>query len=214
MTFDVSVLTAGLERGADDIWFAPRRTPVSYPEHGNAACLQFEDRSFWFRHRNRCVTTLVRRFAPKGVLLDVGGGNGYVAKGLMDAGIECALLEPGLEGVLAARARGVDPVICARLEDLDEVGLARGSLGAAGMFDVLEHIEDEADALRRVHRAGKRKGGGAVAGAGAVAGEASERAAHGWRGGGIAAEERNDRAVIGSAVGDNVVAVICSGGTR
>jgi len=151
MTFDVSVLTAGLERGADDIWFAPRRTPVSYPEHGNAACLQFEDRSFWFRHRNRCITTLVRRFAPKGVLLDVGGGNGYVAKGLMDAGIECALLEPGLEGVLAARARGVGSVICARLEDLDVAGAARRSIGAAGMFDVLEHIEDEAVALRRVH---------------------------------------------------------------
>jgi SAM-dependent methyltransferase len=92
--------------------------------------------------------TVVRRFAPQGALLDIGGGNGYVAKGLTEAGIACALLEPGIDGALAARARGVDPVICARLED---IGMAPGSVSAAGMFDVLEHIEDEADALQQVH---------------------------------------------------------------
>ena len=148
MTFDLSSLAPGLEHGPDGIWFAPRQAPVSYPEHGNAACLQVEDRSFWFRHRNRCIASVVRRFAPEGALLDIGGGNGYVSKGLTEAGIACALLEPGIDGAVAARARGVDPVICARLED---IGLAPGSLSAAGMFDVLEHIEDEADALEQVH---------------------------------------------------------------
>jgi SAM-dependent methyltransferase len=148
MTFDLSTLAPGLERRPDGIWFARRQAPVSYPEDGNAACLQIEDRSFWFRHRNRCIASVVRRFEPQGVLLDIGGGNGYVSKGLTEAGIACALLEPGIDGALAARARGVDPVICARLEDL---GMASGSVSAAGMFDVLEHIEDEAAALRQVH---------------------------------------------------------------
>jgi SAM-dependent methyltransferase len=148
MTFDLSTLAPGFERGSNGIWFAPRQAPVSYPEDGNAACLQIEDRSFWFRHRNRCIASVVRRFEPQGVLLDIGGGNGYVSKGLTEAGIACALLEPGIDGALAARARGVDPVICARLED---VGMASGSVSAAGMFDVLEHIEDEAAALRQVH---------------------------------------------------------------
>jgi SAM-dependent methyltransferase len=148
MTFDLSSLAPGLEHGPDGIWFAPRQAPLSYPEHGNAACLQVEDRSFWFRHRNRCIASVVRRFAPEGALLDIGGGNGYVAKGLIEAGIACALLEPGIDGAIAARARGVDPVICARLED---VGMAPGSVAAAGMFDVLEHIEDEAGALQQVH---------------------------------------------------------------
>lgn len=148
MTLDLARVAPKLERGVDGIWFASRQATVSYPEHGNAACLQVEDRSFWFRHRNRCIASVVRRFAPNETLLDIGGGNGYVAKGLKDAGISCALLEPGVEGALAARARGVDPVICARLEDL---GMDPGSVGAAGMFDVLEHIEDEAGALRQVH---------------------------------------------------------------
>jgi len=148
MTFDLSSLAPGLERRADGIWFSRQQAPVSYPEHGNAACLQVEDRSFWFRHRNRCIASVVRCFAPQGALLDIGGGNGYVSKGLIEEGIGCALLEPGIDGALAARARGVDPVICARLED---IGVASGSVSAAGMFDVLEHIEDEADALQRVH---------------------------------------------------------------
>jgi SAM-dependent methyltransferase len=148
MTFDLSSPASGLEHGPNGIWFAPRQAPVSYPEHGNAACLQVEDRSFWFRHRNRCIASVARRFAPEGALLDIGGGNGYVAKGLIEAGIACALLEPGIDGAVAARARGVDPVICARLEDL---GMANGAVSAAGMFDVLEHIEDEAGALQQVH---------------------------------------------------------------
>jgi len=148
MTFDVSSLAPGLERRADGIWFAHRQAPVSYPEHGNAAFLEIEDRSFWFRHRNRCIASVVRRYAPHGALLDIGGGNGYVSKGLIEAGIACALLEPSIDGALAAQARGIDPVICARLQDL---GMASASVGAAGMFDVLEHIEDEADALQRVH---------------------------------------------------------------
>lgn len=91
---------------------------------------------------------MVKRFTPRGLFLDIGGGNGYVAKGLTDAGIDCALIEPGLQGALAARARGIDPVICARLEDMEK---GSASVAAAGMFDVLEHIEHEADILRTVH---------------------------------------------------------------
>lgn len=148
MALDLARLAPSLECGADGIWFARRRAPISYPAHGNAACLQVEDHSFWFRHRNRCVVSMVRRFAAQGPFLDIGGGNGYVAQGLVQAGISCALLEPGIEGALAARTRGIDPVICARLEDS---GLPPGVLAAAGMFDVLEHIEDEVGALRLVH---------------------------------------------------------------
>jgi SAM-dependent methyltransferase len=148
MTLDLASLAPDLECRADGIWFARRQAPVSYPAQGNAACLQVEDRSFWFRHRNRCIASMVRRFAQQGTFLDIGGGNGYVATGLVQAGISCALLEPGIDGALAARARGVDPVICARLEDM---GMAPASIAAAGMFDVLEHIENEAGALRQVH---------------------------------------------------------------
>ena len=143
---EMPALAPGLELREPGIWFSRSRAPVSYPARGNADCLQLEDGSFWFRHRNRCIVSVARRFG-EAAFLDIGGGNGFVARGLMDAGIDCALIEPGIDGALAARARGVDPVICATIED---VALRPASVAAAGMFDVLEHIEDEAAALGRV----------------------------------------------------------------
>jgi SAM-dependent methyltransferase len=148
LLFDLASLATAIERRDDGLWLARKQAGVSYPEHGNAACLEIEDGSFWFRHRNRCIVSVIRRFPPDGAFLDIGGGNGYVAKGLIEAGIACVLIEPGIDGALAARARGVDPVICARLED---IGLAPASVAAAGMFDVLEHIEDETATLRQVY---------------------------------------------------------------
>jgi SAM-dependent methyltransferase len=147
MSFDLKSFTSCLERRDDGLWWGREHPSVSYPAHGNAHYLEVEDRSFWFRHRNRCITSLVKRFSPHERFLDIGGGNGYVAKGLVDVGIDCVLVEPGVDGARAALARGVDPVICARLED---AGLPAASFGAAGMFDVLEHIEDDAAALRHI----------------------------------------------------------------
>lgn len=144
---DLTSLAPALELREPGIWFARAQSEISYPAHGNAACLAVEDRSFWFRHRNRCIISVVRRFAHNVGFLDIGGGNGFVSRGLADSGIACALIEPGIEGALAAHARRIDPVICARLEDS---GLPPATVSAAGMFDVLEHIEDETAVLSQV----------------------------------------------------------------
>jgi SAM-dependent methyltransferase len=150
MTHDFDYLASTLTRRDPGIWFSSNRSVgVSYPAFGNAACLAVEERSFWFRHRNRCIVSLVRRFPPDGCILDIGGGNGFVSKELTAAGMVCALLEPGIDGALAAHARGIDPVICARLED---AVLPAESISAAGMFDVLEHVEDEGAALKEINR--------------------------------------------------------------
>ena len=145
----MAALAPTLELRDPGIWFARARSPVSYPAQGNAACLKVEENSFWFLHRNRCIVSVVRRFSRDATFFDIGGGNGFVAKGLMDAGVGCALIEPGIDGALAAHARGVDPVICATLGD---ARIRPGSVAAAGMFDVLEHIEDENAALSQVRK--------------------------------------------------------------
>jgi SAM-dependent methyltransferase len=149
VTPDFVSLVSTLTRRDPGIWFSGRSVGVSYPAFGNAACLAVEERSFWFRHRNCCIVSLVRRYPPDGCFLDIGGGNGFVSKGLTAAGFACAVLEPGIDGALAAHARGIDPVICARLED---AALPAAGFAAAGMFDVLEHIEDEDATLKEVHR--------------------------------------------------------------
>lgn len=144
---DLRSVAANLEEGPDGIWYSRNRTQISYPEEGNLNCLALEEDSFWFEHRNRCILAAVRQFPPAGALLDVGGGNGYVALGLQRAGVAAALLEPGEQGARNARRRGVQPVICSTLED---AGFAPGSLGGVGLFDVLEHIQDDLGFLKTV----------------------------------------------------------------
>jgi hypothetical protein len=70
-----------------------------------------------------------------------------VARGLQDADFDVIAVEPGIGGALAARQRGVEWVICGTVQD---VGFAKSSLPAVGLFDVLEHIEDDVSMLTSI----------------------------------------------------------------
>ena len=123
---------------------------ISYPEEGNEACFQIEDQSFWFRHRNDCIRELVRNFPPrdKGPIFDVGGGNGFVAKELKEAGWDVVLVEPGPSGARNAKKRGLENVVCGTTHS---AGFKNGSLPAIGVFDVVEHIQGDGDFIRHLH---------------------------------------------------------------
>lgn len=140
MAMDITAVGPNLRLAADGIWYSSAREALSYPEDGNDNCFQIEDRSFWFRHRNRCIASLVASFPPGGTIFDIGGGNGFVSLGLTRAGFDVALLEPGPAGAINAKKRGIETVICATT---DTAGIVPGSLPAIGLFDVIEHIADE-----------------------------------------------------------------------
>jgi SAM-dependent methyltransferase len=137
---DLSAIASNLQPGPDGLWHPRSRSRFDYPDEGNAFCFQVEDRSFWFRHRNACIVDAVRRWPPAGPIFDIGGGNGFVTRALVESGYEAVVVEPGLTGARNAQARGLAPVVCATLED---AGFADGSLPAAGLFDVLEHMADD-----------------------------------------------------------------------
>lgn len=141
---DLAKISMNLEESADGLWRARHSSAVSYPDWGNAACFQVEDSSFWFQHRNACILEAVKLFPPGGPVFDIGGGNGYVAKGLQNAGLEVVLVEPGITGARNAQQRGIHTVICATVQD---AGFVQQSLAAIGLFDVLEHIEKEKEFL-------------------------------------------------------------------
>ncbi len=143
---DLARISPVLEKNGDGIWKpkAKRTETISFPEHGHDACFRLEDASLWFAHRNACISAALLRHGVEGPLLDIGGGNGVVSKALDDKGIETVLLEPGLDGAQNARRRGVRNVVCATLHD---AAFESGSFGAAGVFDVIEHVEDDAELL-------------------------------------------------------------------
>lgn len=121
---------------------------ISYPESGNEKCFLIEDESYWFRHRNNCIKSVIKRFCISGVILDVGGGNGFVSKMLADIGLNPILVEPHIQGCMNAKKRRVENIICGCLEDLD---FNKIKVGSIGIFDVLEHIENEGKLLRTIN---------------------------------------------------------------
>ncbi|MFB6257520.1 MAG: class I SAM-dependent methyltransferase [Flavobacteriales bacterium] len=131
----------------DGIYFSNERTRVSYPEGAHSGCFQMEENSFWFKHRNACIVQVVDRYPPDGPIFDIGGGNGFVSLGLERSGYDAVLLEPGLEGALNAQKRGLDRIMCATLE---EIQAGENALPAVGIFDVVEHIEDDRTFLKEI----------------------------------------------------------------
>jgi len=148
---DVQALGCELRLGPDGVWYGADTPTLSYPLDGHDACFDVEDGSFWFRHRNACITTIVKRFPPRAdeAIVDIGGGNGFVALGLEAAGFDVVLLEPSASGAANAKKRGLRHVVCATTESAK---IAPDSLAAVGLFDVIEHIEDDIAFLRAIRR--------------------------------------------------------------
>lgn len=124
-------------------------TALSYPEEGNRGCAEIENESFWFSYRNLIIHKLFSRFSPNAALWDVGGGNGFVSKNIQDKGHSVVVVEPGPEGARKCAERGIEAVVCGRLEQLQ---LPSESVSALGAFDVIEHLEDPEEMLREFHR--------------------------------------------------------------
>ena len=154
---DIQSISTGLKLGEDGIWYSIDTQSVSYPLSGNKACFAIEERSFWFKHRNNCILSVVQSYPPAqgGIIFDIGGGNGFVSSALAHAGFDVALVEPGQIGASNAKRRGLETVICATT---DSAGFKPHSLPAVGLFDVLEHIRDDLAFLQSLRNLMKKQG--------------------------------------------------------
>lgn len=152
---DIEAATTGLQRGEDGVWRSASEGQVSYPSDGNESSYILEEDSFWFRHRNEVIRCLADRFAPGKTIYDVGGGNGCVTRHLADGGVDAVLLEPGPDGIRNAQRRGVAQIIQATFQ---EAGFVSESVPAAGMFDVLEHVEKDRQFLEALADKMEKKG--------------------------------------------------------
>ncbi len=113
---------------------------------------ELEDKSFWFRARNRLIVELVSELTtPGSSFLEVGCGTGYVLQALAD---DCGLSVTGAElfsdGLEYARRR----LPQATFVELDARSMPfRDAFDSVGAFDVIEHIEDDMAVLQGLHRA-------------------------------------------------------------
>ena len=143
-----------LKRNERGYWETQGSEPISYTKNGHDIILNYEDNSFWYKHRNECIKSLLKTNKVLNIL-DVGGGNGYVSHMIQQMGVRVTLLEPGTSGVLNALNRGVIEVIKGTPKTL---GMRVGSFEAIGLFDVLEHIENEDEFLQSLNCGLKNQG--------------------------------------------------------
>lgn len=137
----LELITNDLEFSFEDGIFRNNKNySISYPENGNEECFQIEDSSFWFKHRNKIILDQLRIENPSGLILDVGGGNGFVTAEIQKQGYQVILVEPYFQGCLNAKKRGVKNIINSDLADL-KVTKSKAEIICA--FDVIEHISND-----------------------------------------------------------------------
>lgn len=133
-------------KNVDGIWTAPEHCGVSYPVEGYSRCFQVEESSYWFQYRNKMILDTFRSYVLRDVfvnnVLDLGGGNGFVAKAFKDLGFHTVLVEPGY-GAINAKKRGIDSIYMCSIKDIP----SSLSFDVIGIFDVIEHIESSNEFL-------------------------------------------------------------------
>ena len=130
------------------IWLASETQNISYPSDGNNTCYAIEDNSFWFNNRNKIIYEVVKNYSINGPLFDVGGGNGFVSSYLDKNGFETVLVEPGIDGCVNGRNRGLQNIINS---NFDTMHFYPNSIPNIGIFDVLEHVEKQDQFLKTLH---------------------------------------------------------------
>ena len=124
-----------------------------YDPNQFSALFEVENRHFWFGARNIALKTVIEGLTAQlehGYrVLEVGCGTGNTLC-MLEAACPGANLVIGMdpfdEGLQFARRRTCLPLVRGRVEDAP----FRARFDLVGMFDVLEHLEDDAAALRRV----------------------------------------------------------------
>ncbi len=140
LKFDISKCSDHLEEIRPGVWGVKGVTKylVSYPEENHDLQKEYQESSFWYLHRNSCLSKIFERY-PVSEIIDIGGSNGAFSN-FFGTKMRVILLEPGEKGVAQAERSGISPIIHASLE---EAKFKDGCMPAVGLFDVLEHIEKD-----------------------------------------------------------------------
>ncbi len=126
----------------------PQPTATYHPEHFQPL-FAAEDRHFWFRSRSRCIAAAAHLIPGRAELTDVlehGCGTGYVLAGLPRLFPRAQVVGADLfaAGLKLAQRRFAGPLI---QTDLIHCGF-RAAFDLIGLFDVLEHLDDDVQVLR------------------------------------------------------------------
>lgn len=123
---------------------------ISYPEDGNDLSYDLEENGVWFKQRNDLILSLIKKYPFTGDFIDIGGGNGFQAKEIIKSKIagKVLLCEPGYSGCLFAKKREVEYVYNGTFQKFPFIDY---KIGGVGLFDVVEHIENDSQFLNELY---------------------------------------------------------------
>jgi SAM-dependent methyltransferase len=139
-----------LAEGVLDLSVGRRGAAGFHPEYFQRL-ESFEQRHFWFAARRRMVLMALRRAVPDLAgrhLFDIGCGGGDLARFLADNGVALAgCCDPYLEALGIAHRKLQAPLVLVNEGRLPPLGFGQDLVG---MFDVLEHIDDDVGTLEHL----------------------------------------------------------------
>lgn len=135
-------MAADFHLNEDGIYISQQIGKISYPDIFTDICFEVEDSNFWFINRNTIIANVIRLFPISGTFVDIGSGNGYQVMSLKKdfPNVTFFLLEPNYNGCKNARIRKLTNIYNCTALDFD---YKSANATAVGLFDVIEHIEDD-----------------------------------------------------------------------
>ncbi|MEK7524335.1 MAG: class I SAM-dependent methyltransferase [Patescibacteria group bacterium] len=130
-----------------------------YPADHFEQLFKLEAKHFWFRSRNKIIQKLLTKFLPPhktSKILEVGCGTGYVLSGLSKfPNYRLTGADLHIKGLIFAKKRlPQTPFVQVDFRRLPFYH----EFDAVGAFDVLEHIEEDEEAIKSAHQALKPHG--------------------------------------------------------
>ncbi len=132
---------------------------AGYDDTYFAELFHLESGNYWFRARNALLIAMLQRHFPQAQdYLEIGCGTGFVLAGVASARPDLKLHASEISSRGLPFAAGRVPQ--AEFFQMDARAIPfTGHFDMIGLFDVLEHIEEDTQVLAQVHRALKPGGG-------------------------------------------------------
>ncbi len=129
----------------------------NFPVKAFETLYKAEEKHFWFIGRNEVINIIINRFIKQNKkihFLEIGCGNGNVLRLLKKFGFSLTGLDIHLEGLRLARKRTNAKLICADIYKLH----TNQKYDVVGLFDVIEHLKDDAVFLQKSGKMLKKGG--------------------------------------------------------
>lgn len=114
---------------------------------------KLEKGNWWFRVRRNLIFALLKKYLPaatrKTEILDFGCGSGFLVGELQKLGYEASGLDRSAEAIDYGTGRGIRNL---KIQQGDKIDFPDGRFNLVLALDVLEHIKDDARAIREIER--------------------------------------------------------------